>query len=118
MDLEELHYDLIVTVVPKSSAEKALRASRAAGAEGGTILYGRGAGIHERRTILGVPIEPEKEILLTVVPKAMSDKVLGGIVDAVHLDAPATGIAFVVGLDKVAGICHQGSWPEEGRPAT
>jgi len=107
MKTEEPGYDLIVTIVPKGSAEKALRASQEAGAEGGTIFYGRGAGIHETRKILGVPIEPEKEILLTVVPRSLSDDVLEGIVRAAHLDAPGTGIAFVMALEKVAGICHQ-----------
>ena len=107
MKTEEPGYDLIVTIVPKGSAEKALRASQEAGAEGGTILYGRGAGIHETRKILGVPIEPEKEILLTVVPRAVSDHVLETIVNAAHLNEPGAGIAFTVGLDRVAGICHQ-----------
>lgn len=107
MSPEELHHDLIVTIVPKGSAEEALRASQQAGAEGGTILYGRGAGVHETRKILGVPIEPEKEVLFTVVPSALSEHVLETIVNAVHLNEPGAGIAFVVGLDKVAGICHQ-----------
>ncbi|NLE11704.1 MAG: P-II family nitrogen regulator, partial [Actinobacteria bacterium] len=71
MNPEDVRYDLIVTIVPKGLAEKPLRASQQAGAEGGTILYARGAGIHETRKILGVPIEPEKEILLTVVPRAV-----------------------------------------------
>lgn len=106
MNPEELHHDLIVTIIPKGSAEKALRASREAGAEGGTVLYGRGAGIHEKRTILGVPIEPEKEILLTVVPHTLSRQVLERIVEAAQLNLPGKGIAFVVALDGVAGICH------------
>ena len=100
-------YDLIVTIVPKGGAEKVMRASQKAGAEGGTILYGRGIGVHETRRILGMPIEPEKEILLTVVPCGPSETVLESIVRAAHLDTPGTGIAFRVRLDKVVGICHQ-----------
>jgi nitrogen regulatory protein PII len=114
MNPEDVHYDLIVTIVPKGLAEKPLRASQQAGAEGGTVLYGRGAGIHEKRKILGVPIEPEKEILLTAVPRVLTERVLAAIVEAAHLDAPGTGVAFVVALDKVAGICHSACVLEQG----
>ncbi len=44
MNPEELHHDLIVTIIPKGSAEKALRASREAGAEGGTVAVLATAG--------------------------------------------------------------------------
>jgi len=106
MKPEEVHHDLIVTIVPKGMAEKALRASLEAGAEGGTITYGRGAGVHEKRKVLGIPIEPEKEILLTVVPRALSGTVLNRIIDAVQLDEPGGGVAFALALERVAGICH------------
>jgi nitrogen regulatory protein P-II 1 len=109
MDLLDHRHDLIVTIVPKGEAEKALRASQQAGAEGGTIMYGRGAGIHEHRKILGVAIEPEKEILLTAVPRELTQTVLAAIVAASGLDAPGGGVAFVLPLGQVAGICHSGS---------
>lgn len=118
MKPEETHFDLIVTIVPKGIAERALRASQEAGAEGGTITYGRGAGIHENRKILGVAIEPEKEVLLTVVPGWSSQSVLEKIVHAAQLDVPGNGIAFVVALDKVVGICHPVSCPDADIPNT
>lgn len=106
MDEQGSQHDLIVTIVPKGAAEKALRASQEAGAEGGTIVYGRGAGVHEKRKVLGVPIEPEKETLLTVIPRRLTETVLQSIIAAAQLDLPGKGIAFVVPLDRVAGICH------------
>jgi nitrogen regulatory protein PII len=105
-------YDLIVTIVNKGFAERVVKASREAGAEGGTIFFGRGAGIHETRKLLGIPIEPEKEIVLTAVPNGMTEKVLSAIITAGKLNQPGTGIAFVIELKKVAGICHilDGAW--------
>ncbi len=99
--------DLIVTIVPKGQAEKILRASKEVGAEGGTILYGRGVGIHEKRSILGIPIEPEKEIVLTVIPHRLRDRVMDAILEAGSLDEPGNGIIFALGLDRLAGICHR-----------
>jgi nitrogen regulatory protein P-II 1 len=92
--------------VNRGWAERILKASKKAGAEGGTVVYGRGSGIHETKTILGIPIEPEKEIILTAIPEENTEEVLSAIIEAGNLDRPGTGVAFVVELKKVAGICH------------
>ncbi len=102
----KLSFDLIVTIVSMGSSEKIVKASKEAGAEGGTIILGRGTGIHEKKTILGIPIEPEKEMVLTVVPRSKTKAVLAAIVKAGELNKPGTGIAFVLELKEIAGICH------------
>ena len=61
---QERAYDLIVTIVNKGDSERVVEASRKSGAEGGTILSGRGTGIHERAKLFGLTIEPEKDCLL------------------------------------------------------
>jgi nitrogen regulatory protein PII len=98
--------DLIVTIVPKGQAEKIVRASKKAGAEGGTVLYGRGTGIREHKTLFGLSIEPEKEIVLTLVPDTKTDRVLEAVVEAGQLDRPGTGIGFVLDARKIVGINH------------
>ncbi len=97
---------LIITVVKKGWAEVALKASVDAGAQGGTVMYGRGIGMHERKTLLGMRIEPEKEILLTAVKRSLSDQVLIAISEAAELNKPGQGIAMLVPLDKVIGRVH------------
>lgn len=105
-------YDLIVTIVNRGFAERIVQASKTVGAEGGTVFFGRGTGIHETRKLLGIPIEPEKEIVLTAIPREKTERVLSAIIEAGELNRPGTGIAFVVELKKVAGICHllNGGW--------
>lgn len=102
----EIQFDLIFTIVNKGSCQIVVKASKEAGAEGGTIVIGRGTGIRETKTLLGIPIEPEKEIVLTIVPQNITEKVLSSIVEAGKLDKPGAGITFVIELKKVAGICH------------
>jgi nitrogen regulatory protein P-II 1 len=97
---------LIVTIVRKGWGSTVLEASVKAGARGGTVLIGRGAGRNEQEKIFGVSIEPEKEILLTVVPGNLVDTILAEIVRAAELDDVGKGIAFVVPVDKVAGVAH------------
>ena len=98
--------ELIVTVVRKGWGEMAMKASLEAGSQGGTVMYGRGTGIHEQKTLLGMRIDPEKEILLTVVKSCISEKVLEAIAAAVELDKPGTGICMIIPLKKVIGRIH------------
>jgi nitrogen regulatory protein PII len=99
-------YELIVTIVNKTQADTVVDASKKAGAEGGTIIYGRGSGIHEKAKLFSLLIEPEKEIVLTLIKKEKTQKVLEAIVEATNLNEPGNGIAFVLDVDATAGICH------------
>lgn len=99
-------FDLIVTIVSKGKASAVMDAAREAGAEGGTIVYGRGTGI-ERLRLFNIPIEPEKEILLTLVPSDLSQRVSEAIDKAAELSEPGSGIAFVLPVKRVMGIVHK-----------
>lgn len=102
----ETDFVLIVTIVKKGWGDEVIKASRKAGAQGGTILYGRGTGIHENKSILGLMIEPEKEIVLTVAQSTIADNIVDSITEAINLDEPGTGIGFIVSLKKLFGISH------------
>ena len=97
---------LIVSIVRKGWGSTVLDASVKAGAQGGTVLVGRGAGINEREKIFGVSIEPEKEIVLTVVYADQVDTILTEIVKAAELNDTGRGIAFVLPVEKVVGVAH------------
>ena len=97
---------LIVSIVRKGWGSTVLEASVKAGAQGGTVLFGRGAGINEQEKIFGMSIEPEKEIVLTLVRAERADAILEEIVRAAELNDTGRGIAFVISVDKVAGVAH------------
>ncbi|NLW82220.1 MAG: P-II family nitrogen regulator [Desulfovibrionales bacterium] len=100
------NFDCIVTIVNKGHSDPVVDASRKAGAEGGTIIFGRGTGIREVKSILGLAIDPEKEIVLTLVRSDISLRVMEAIVQAGKLEKPGTGISFIFPVKGVAGICH------------
>jgi nitrogen regulatory protein PII len=77
-----------------------------AGAHGGTVLFGRGIGRNEQQRVFGIQIEPEKEIVLTIIPTNLKEVMLQEIVRAAGLTAPGHGLAFVVPVEQVAGIVH------------
>jgi nitrogen regulatory protein PII len=97
---------LIVSIVRKGWGDAVLEASMKAGAHGGTVLFGRGIGRNEQQKVFGIQIEPEKEIVLTVVPAEIKDTVLQAIVRAAELGSPGHGLAFIVPIEQVAGVVH------------
>jgi nitrogen regulatory protein PII len=103
-------FDLIVTIVSKGFAEEVVEASKKAGARGGTIMNGRGTSIHENAKLFGIPIEPEKEIVLTLIAKSKTDEVLAAISKAVDIDKPHKGIAFVLEVEKTSGLMLEESF--------
>jgi nitrogen regulatory protein PII len=103
---ESSNKTLIVTVVMKGWGDTVIEASLKAGAMGGTILFGRGVGVHEKKKIMGIPVEPEKEIVLTVTPSDKAEAILNEIVRAARLGEPRRGIAFTVPVDSFVGVAH------------
>jgi nitrogen regulatory protein PII len=95
---------LIVTIVRKGWGSSVLQASVKAGARGGTVLLGRGAGVHEREKIFGMSIEPEKEIVLTIVQSEQVEAILGEIMRAAELNDAGHGMAFVVPVRHIVGV--------------
>jgi nitrogen regulatory protein P-II 1 len=97
---------LVVSIVRKGWGETVLEATMTAGAHGGTVLYGRGIGRNEQQRVFGIQIEPEKEIVLTVIPRSLKDRLIQDVVQAAELTKPGHGLAFVLPVEQVAGIVH------------
>jgi nitrogen regulatory protein P-II 1 len=99
-------FKLIVIIVKKNLARRVVKACKKAGAEGGTVLPGRGTGTHDSGSIFGVKVEPEKEIILCLAPNEIVSRVISKIRAAARLDKPGTGIAFVLNSRSICGIAH------------
>ncbi|WP_232718581.1 P-II family nitrogen regulator [Bacillus sp. FJAT-45037] len=103
---EHIPFELIVTIVNKGEADLVLDSSMEAGAEGGTVINGRGSGIHEKATFFNIPIEPGKDVVLTLIHQKRREKVLKAIETGVGLNESGKGIAFVIDVERVVGINH------------
>jgi nitrogen regulatory protein P-II 1 len=108
IDFKQLKkYKIIVTIVKKGLGSKVVTASKKMGAQGGTILFGRGTAdrkIYEN--LLGIDFEPEKEIVLSLVSEDYTDHVLDQIIKETKLKKTGKGIAFVLDVNKYIGIAH------------
>lgn len=101
---EQFH--LIVTIVNSGDSEKVIKAAARAGAEGGTILTGRGTGVNEQQKFMNFTIDPEKDVVLTLVPENYTEAIVESIENAIDLHAPGKGIAFLIDVEKVFGVNH------------
>lgn len=100
------HFQLIVTIVNSGDAEKVVAAAAEAGAEGGTILTGRGTGVNEQTKFMNFTIDPEKDIVFTLVPESYANAVVKHIENAIDLYSPGQGIAFLIDVEEVFGVNH------------
>ncbi|MFD1031930.1 P-II family nitrogen regulator [Metaplanococcus flavidus] len=106
MDNALNEFQLIVTIVNTGDSQKVIKAASDAGAEGGTIINGRGTGVNEQQSFMNFTIDPEKDVILTLVPATYTAKVVSHIERAVDLNAPGRGIAFLIDVENVFGVNH------------
>jgi nitrogen regulatory protein P-II 1 len=97
-------YSLVVAIVTLGSGSQVVRIAEDLGAGGGTIVFGRGTSVRSGRSILGVPVQPGKELIYIVVPREIAPKLMQMITDSCSLNEPGTGLAFSLPLDAVSGL--------------
>ena len=98
--------NVIITVVTRGFADKVMESAKSAGAEGATIFNARGNGIHESDTILGVSIQPEKEVVLIVVRKNIRKKVMRAICVDCGMNEEGRGLCFSLPIEEIGGVNH------------
>ena len=97
-------YDLILTIINKGYADYVIDAAREAGASGGTIIYARGTNKNLDEKFLGISIQPEKEVVLTLVKHSEKNKIMKEICEKSNLDEKGNGICFSIPASRVVGI--------------
>jgi nitrogen regulatory protein PII len=102
--VENTMYHIITTIVEKGKAEDVIDAATKAGSKGGTIMGGRGSGIHETSKLFSMDIEPEKEIVLIVSEADMTDAIVSSIRAQLKIDDPGKGIIYIQNINRVYGI--------------
>lgn len=97
----------IVAIVERGKADYVVKRAKKAGAQGATILYGRGTGESEAKKFLNVYIESSKEIILILIEKEKCRQIFEEIVEAGKLKEPGTGIIFTFPVSNLVGLHHR-----------
>ena len=97
-------HECIVCIVNTGFSDAVMDAAREFGARGGTVIHGRGTVSREAERFFGITIQPDKELVLILVPHDLTDKILHALYRAVGLKTPGPGIAFSLPVDQVVGL--------------
>lgn len=100
----ETAWHLVSAIVNRGLADEVMRAARKAGAQGGTVLSGRGTGTAEDAGFFGVRIVPEKELLMILVDSARLDAVFDAIAGLPLLQSKGSGIVFCLPVSRFRRI--------------
>ena len=102
--MEEMKFELVICIVNAGFSQNVVEAARKAGARGGTIIRGRGSANPEAEEFFGVTIQPDKEIVLMLVPADIKDAVLTTVYKESGLSQEGQGIAFSVPVERTTTI--------------
>ena len=104
IEMEDAYQHLIVTIVNQGYAEKVMSEAKKGGATGGTTINGRGLGDGKAIKFLNISIEPEKDIVLILVPTDKKNDIMNIILNNCGLKTPGAGICFSLPVDHVVGL--------------
>lgn len=96
-------FDLIVAIIGRGFSDYVVSSARDAGATGATILYGRGTADADKQ-VLGISLQPEREIVLILVKKSDRRKIMQAISDKTSLMEEGRGFCFSLPVSDVFGI--------------
>jgi nitrogen regulatory protein PII len=102
--MKKFEHELIICIVNEGFSETVMEAAREVGASGGTIIHARGTANKEAEAFFKITIQPEKEMVMILVPAKIKEDVLHALYKAVGLKTPGQGIAFSVPVDNVIGL--------------
>ena len=100
-------FDLIVVVVDPENIDTVMDAARPFGARGGTVLHGRRAGIEGGADLLGAAVEPEKDIVAMVVPRAQKLDIMRAVNKEAGAATEAHGVLFSLPVEDLMGLPRQ-----------
>lgn len=103
--MDKNKYELIVSIVARGYSDYIIDATRAAGATGGTIVFGRGTMEEAKsKSFMGMDIQPEKDIVLTLVNEKSRKQVMQAITSNANISSSGHGILFSLPVSAAVGV--------------
>ncbi|QGT78945.1 transcriptional regulator [Guyparkeria halophila] len=99
-----MRFSVLVAILAEDMEEKAIEVAKAAGAGGVTLLDARGIGAEEKKTFFGLTYEGSQSVLLFVLERSLSLKVMKALTRELELTEHSRGVVFTLPLEHIAGI--------------
>ena len=100
----EFKHEVIFCIVNAGFSDVVMEAAKEFGARGGTVIHARGTANSEAEKLYQITVQPEKEIVMILVPSDIKNDILHGLYRAVGLNTPSQGIAFSMPVDAAVGL--------------
>ena len=110
-------HELIVCIVNTGFTDVVMSAAKEVGARGGTVIHGRGTANKEAEEFFHISIQPDKELVMILVPVEIKEAVLHAVYTHAGLKTAGQGIAFSLPVTNVVGISSP-SKPSDTPPKT
>lgn len=98
----EKKFELVVCVVNAGFSENVMNAARSVGARGGSVIRGRGTANPEAEEFFNITVQPDKEVLLILVPADIKDNVMKAIYKNAGLSTDGAGIVFSLPVNRAS----------------
>lgn len=102
--MKKFEHELILCIVNAGLSDTVMDVAREVGAKGGTVIDAHGTANKEAEKFFKITIQPEKEMVMILVPVALKDEIMHQLYKKVGLDTPGQGIAFSMPVDSVVGL--------------
>ena len=100
-----MKFTALVAIIEDKDEDAAIDVAKAAGAGGVTIVHGKNIGLEEKKVFFGLTLEENVSLLLFVLPKRLSLKVMKELRLKFNMDSENnSGMAFTIPLSHVAGL--------------
>ena len=100
-----MKFTALVAIIQDKDEEKAIEVAKEAGAGSVTILHGKNIGLKEKKVFFGLTLEENVSVLLFVLPRKLSMKIMRTLRKEFDLDNPEnSGMTFTIPLSHVAGL--------------
>jgi nitrogen regulatory protein PII len=99
-----MSYKVIFAALKPDVTDAVVDAAKECGISGATIVPGRGTGVHEAKTFLGLTLETQTDVVIFLTEEELVEPVMAAIHSAGRLDEHGTGVVFTVSVESVAGI--------------
>jgi nitrogen regulatory protein PII len=102
-----MKFDIVIAIVPFENEDDAIETVKKAGATGATVISAHGTGIKEAKTFFGLTVELKQSLILSVVERHISQKIIKAVYDALDMDLPGRGIVFSFQIEAIMGLESQ-----------
>ena len=100
----KFNHEVIFCIVNSGYSDLVMDAAKKLGARGGTVISARGTANKDAESFFGITIEPEKDLVMILVPASIKDAVMHALYKEAGLETRGQGIAFAMPVDSVVGI--------------